>query len=237
MTRRQILATARVPSPLEAEAHAFYARFADMSAQEFGGSLRGKDFLVTWREAGALRGMMVVQISRERRPDSGREVLLLSTHHAAMEPSLRGRNLLQMACLRLYLGLRARHPLTPIYWLFDTYSYKSYLAMTRTFARCWPRPGAPLPAVEAALVDRLMARAHPDIWMKERGVLAWRARALRPGVADVDAAALDDPDVRFFAQANPGHARGDCLVCLCPLDARNLAGAALRRLVLRSRTP
>jgi hypothetical protein len=34
-------------------------------------------------------------------------------------------------------------------------------------------------------------------------------------------AELADPDIRFFAEANPGHAEGDMLLCLCPLDLKN----------------
>jgi hypothetical protein len=47
-----------------------------------------------------------------------------------------------------------------------------------------------------------------------------------------------DPNLEFFARANPGHAEGDMLVCLCPLTAANwwsVARKALQR--LRRRPP
>jgi hypothetical protein len=37
-----------------------------------------------------------------------------------------------------------------------------------------------------------------------------------------------DPALAFFARMNPGHAEGDMLVCLCPLDLANWLSVAAR---------
>jgi hypothetical protein len=42
------------------------------------------------------------------------------------------------------------------------------------------------------------------------------------------------PDVEFFARANPGHAEGDMLVCLCPLTLRNWLSVG-RKMLERAR--
>jgi hypothetical protein len=38
------------------------------------------------------------------------------------------------------------------------------------------------------------------------------------------------PELEFFARANPGHADGDMLVCLCPLSAANWLSVGVRAL-------
>jgi hypothetical protein len=58
-------------------------------------------------------------------------------------------------------------------------------------------------------------------------------RRLRPTTAPLILDSDSEPDLTFFARANPGHASGDTLVCLCPLTASNwisLAQKALQRL-------
>ena len=39
---------------------------------------------------------------------------------------------------------------------------------------------------------------------------------------------LRDPHVRYFAELNPGHARGDELCCIAPLTRENFTLAAQR---------
>jgi hypothetical protein len=51
---------------------------------------------------------------------------------------------------------------------------------------------------------------------------------LRPHLAGIPAARLDDPHVAFFARVNPGHVRGDELACLCELADSNLTRAGRR---------
>jgi hypothetical protein len=38
------------------------------------------------------------------------------------------------------------------------------------------------------------------------------------------------PDLEFFSHANPGHAEGDMLVCLCPLNMANWLSIGRRSL-------
>jgi hypothetical protein len=51
-------------------------------------------------------------------------------------------------------------------------------------------------------------------------------RRLRPTTAPLILDADSSPDLAFFASANPGHASGDTLVCLCPLTASNWLSVA-----------
>ena len=58
-----------------------------------------------------------------------------------------------------------------------------------------------------------------------------RAR-LRPTTAPLILDSDSEPDLTFFARANPGHPSGDALVCLCPLTVSNwfsLARKAFQR--------
>ncbi len=52
-----------------------------------------------------------------------------------------------------------------------------------------------------------------------------------PLVLDADS----EPDLRFFATVNPGHAEGDMLICLCPLTLPNLLSLGRRALERRGR--
>ncbi|HEX5126843.1 MAG TPA: hypothetical protein VFW00_08885, partial [Rhodocyclaceae bacterium] len=81
----------------------------------------------------------------------GRKLAVIYTSHVLLHEAYRGHNLIQRVGFRSFLETRLRYPLRPIYWFFDTFSYKSYLLLPRNFRDYWPRFDRPTPAWEQAL--------------------------------------------------------------------------------------
>jgi hypothetical protein len=162
---------------------------------------------------------------------------VLMTSWAALDPAARGQNVIQRVGLRCFLRFRARHPLTPAYWMFGASTFKSYLLLTRNCGRFWPRRDVAWPERELAIVRDVMARQGDGGWDPERGVLRrFGVSRYAEGVVDDEPAALGDPDVRFYHEHNPGQIDGDTLLCICPLDAANwlsIARAACSRATAR----
>jgi hypothetical protein len=187
--------------------------------------------LVRDGDSGSLVGtasISVIHVSFE-----GRTISAIYTTHVLLQPQARGRNLIQRMGLRMFLAERLRHPFRPIYWFFETFSYKSYLLLPRNFRAYWPRHDRPTPAHDLALIDRLATRIYGADWRPTDGIVARSGhKRLRPTTAPLGSV-RNSPEVEFFARANPGHAEGDMLVCLCPLTAANWFNAA-RRAVART---
>ena len=73
--------------------------------------------------------------------------------------------------------------------------------------------------------------------IQRAGLFRLLRERLRPGIADL-LPADHDPHVRHFFRLNPGHAAGERLPCLCPLNLGNVA--AIAQIALRRawrRTP
>ena len=152
----------------------------------------------------------------------GRAITALYTSHVLLREDVRGRNLIQKIGLRVFLAERLRHPLRPIYWFFDTFSYKSYLLLPRNYRDFWPRFDRPTPASEQALMDSLARQIYGPAWQPVQGIVVRSGKKrLRAETAPLAADFASSPDLAFFAARNPGHAEGDMLVCLCPLTAAN----------------
>lgn len=67
-------------------------------------------------------------------------------------------------------------------------------------------------------------------------------KRLRPETAPLEQKLAGTPDLEFFARANPDHAEGDMLVCLCPLTAANWLSVGMRafkrsRKIMAARLP
>ena len=130
-------------------------------------------------------------------------------------------------------AVQRTRPGVPVYWFLICAGYKTWRYLPLFFRRFVPQPAAAGDALQAARLRRIaavFARAKfGDAYDETAGVVRLRhATPLRAGVADLTVARLRDPAVAFFARANPGHARGDELVCLAEVSLDNLTPAGLR---------
>jgi len=199
--------------------------------------LRQRQAIALFRMNDALLGM--ASLSTFTVEYRGRPLTVISTAHVLLRENWRGRNLLQRLGWRAFLAERLRHPFRPIYWFFDTFSYKSYLLLPKNFREFWPRYDQPTPEAQAALIDHLATQVYGPAWRPARGIAVRSGqKRMRETAAPLILARDSDPHLEFFARANPGHAEGDMLICLCPLTLPNwlsLAHKALAR--LRRRQP
>jgi hypothetical protein len=164
-------------------------------------------------------------VSAHAASHQGREFRVLFTSAVCIEPRYRGLNAVQRAGMLRLARERLRHPLAQVYWYSDTFSYKTYLLLSRNLAEYWPRPDRDTPAWESGVIAMLAQRHSREAWNPITGIIGAQGRRLRPGVADV-LPADHNPHVRYFFRRNPGHADGERLPCLCPLNLRNVASIA-----------
>jgi hypothetical protein len=200
--------------------------------------LREHQRIVLFRSRGerALVGMASVDVYPVA--FRGRKLAVIYTSHVLLEERYRGHNLIQRVGFRTFLEARLRFPLRPLYWFFDTFSYKSYLLLPRNFRDFWPRFDRPTPEWDAALMDHLAARTYGSAWQPAAGIVARSGqKRLRRETAPLEPGLADAPEIEFFARSNPGHAEGDMLVCLCPLTAANWLSVAVRALRRARATP
>ncbi len=131
--------------------------------------------------------------------------------------------------------LHRERPAPRLLWLLLTSGYRTYRFLP-TFCRSfYPRHDRPTPPEVARLIDELARgrfgrrydRAAGIVRFAEPQVLVEELRGIPPG-------RLANPDVAFFARANPGHEAGDELVCLTSLGDDNLTRAG-RRMLVRGR--
>jgi hypothetical protein len=181
-----------------------------------------------WRaRGGALVGLAGLDVYPVRW--RGRTRTVIFTSSVVTDERFRGRNLVLRTGLLVLLREKQRRPLAEAYWLFDTFSYKSYLVLARNLREFWPRRARITPPDTLAFIDQLASHRYGADWDRATGVVRRSgSKRLRPQTAPIEGTASSDPDVSFFETANPGHREGDMLVCLAPLTAGNLLGAIMR---------
>lgn len=109
------------------------------------------------------------------------------------------------------------------FWFLISSGYRTYRFLPLFFRDFFPRNPAMKP-----LLDRVAAAKFGDAYDPRTGVVRLATPApLREGISDPELR-MNNPHVRFFVEANPGHAQGDELACLVHIDVGNLTPAGLR---------
>jgi hypothetical protein len=117
----------------------------------------------------------------------------------------------------------------PLYWLLLVSGYRTYRLLPVLWREFFPRAGRRTPPEAQALLDHLAAERFGACYDRASGVVRFpRPQVLRDGLRNIPPGRMLDPDVAFFAAANPGHVRGDELVCLADLSEANLTRAGRR---------
>ena len=109
------------------------------------------------------------------------------------------------------------------YWFLISSGYRTYRFLPLFFREFYPRDQAMKP-----LLDRIAISKFGDAYDAGTGVIRLATPApLRSGLSDPELR-MNNPHVRFFVEANPGHANGDELACLVRIHPDNLTSAGRR---------
>lgn len=207
------------------------SHYEGVTAAGLRADLAAKDRVILLTQGDALCGFSTqVQFDHEFR---GRRVRVVFSGDTIIDRRHWGSSALALAWGRMMLDLLAREPATELYWLLTSKGYKTYRFLTVFFRRFEPGLGQEPDAAAHALLDDLASARFGPRYDAARGILAADpdAQRLRPGVAELDDRRLRDPQVAFFQQRNPGHAKGDELVCLARFLPDNLQPYILRQLL------
>lgn len=114
------------------------------------------------------------------------------------------------------------------YWFLISSGWRTYRFLPLFFREFYPRDAAMKP-----LLDTIARAKFGEAYDARTGVIRLATPApLREGVSNPEAR-MSNPHVRFFVEANPGHADGDELACLVRVAVDNLTPAGLRMIGMR----
>lgn len=228
--RTEIVAAAALPDTTRDEMYALFSRaYEPTDRTRFGADLDAKrEVLLLRDEAGRLAGFTTLAVIEDT--DGPQPLRCVYSGDTLVDPRYWGSNALNFAWIRHLAAIRAEAPATPLYWLLLTKGFRTYRYLS-AFARTYVPGGAgtDAPAL-VALRDRLATRLFGPAYDPARGIVAHDPprEHLDPVLARVPEAGRGAEEARIFARLNPGHGRGDELVCLCPLDPDNMRPLARR---------
>jgi hypothetical protein len=206
--------------------------FEGVTRRQFEEDLAGKNWVLLLRSAegdGAIVGFSTMAVY-EAGPVEGMRLNVLCSGDTIVDPCAWGSASLPREWIAAVRRLRLQSAVHPWYWLLISSGLRTYRLLPTFWREFWPHPQAtPRPQMQR-LLEALASDRFEESFNASTGIVTFqRPQVLRAHLAESAAQrARDDPYLEFFSRRNPGHARGDELVCLCELSDANLTRAGRR---------
>jgi hypothetical protein len=123
----------------------------------------------------------------------------------------------------------------PFYWFLTSKGFRTYRYLPLFFRVYFPNAVVATPRGEQAIIDSLGRRFGGDRYDSAGSIIHADEHSdfVRSEIANLGARRDSDPNVRFFAEQNPGAAYGDEMCCLASLSRSNFTPAAYRVMGLK----
>ena len=212
--------------------HAMYALcaryFRGVTRDGFRADLDEKNWVLLMRESdGTLAGFSTLHLYDAS--FDGAPIRVAYSGDTIVEEHAWGRSVLSAAWIGAIRRLHGDDAEVPLWWLLLVSGFRTFRFLP-TFWRRWiPHPEGVTSEDERRLLGTLARQRLGESYDAERGIARLpHPMVLRRALRTVPEERLVDPLIRFFLERNPGHVRGDELVCLTEISPDNLAPAGAR---------
>jgi hypothetical protein len=207
--------------------------FDGVTAEQFARDLAEKNLMILLERGETLVGfstLLAYTTAFECVP-----VNVIYSGDTIVTPDAWGTTALPRAWVTGVEALRATLPPVKCYWLLLTSGFRTYRFLPVFWREFFPRFNSATPAQLQRLLDQLARDRFGSQFNPDAGVVCFRSpQRLRDRLKEIPAGREADPHISFFLSRNPGHERGDELVCLTELSPENLTAAGRRMMTPRA---
>jgi hypothetical protein len=204
-----------------------YDHFDGVTFEHFRSDIAEKNWIILIERSDRLVGFSTL-LAYETRVD-GQLYSVVYSGDTIVSPEAWNSSTLSRAWIESVARLRTLYPRGPYIWLLITSGFRTYRFLPVFWGDFFPRFDRTTPTHWQQLTDCLANERFGQRYDPAAGVVRFEnPQRLQGSLAEIPVGRRTDPHVAFFASRNPGHQRGDELVCITELSPRNLTPAGRR---------
>jgi hypothetical protein len=206
--------------------------FDGVTKRQFERDLEEKNWVILIQRRGALVGFSTLLAYETR--IANEPVSVIYSGDTLMAPEAWGTTALARTWIAGVNQLRTTYSHGRYYWLLLTSGFRTYRFLPVFWREFFPRFDIAAPLRERILLEQLAHERFGNQFDPATGLVRFvQPQRLRDELGRIPEGRTNDPHVQFFLLRNPGHVRGDELVCLTELSAENLTDAGRRMIAPR----
>jgi hypothetical protein len=161
---------------------------------------------------------------------NGEPIAVVQSRDTAVDPCGWPNSVLPRAWMAVARTLHQEYRHRSLYWLLLCSNYRTFRSSATLWRQFYPKPDSHAATmVWPELVENLLESCDDVRYDRERNIATlahgWQ---LRDSLQRIPPPRAKDPDIRFFADRNPGYSQGQRLVCLTEIHPGNLTIAGRR---------
>lgn len=217
----------------ERQRHEMYRLFSEhygaAQYEQFVADLDGKDYVLVLADGdGSIQGFST--LTHFSRVIAGEKAQIIFSGDTIIHADHWGTQALPRSWCHLAGLIKQQNPDEPLYWFLIVKGHRTYRYLPIFTHKFYPRHDMDTPLDVSRLMDLLARERFGEVWDPLRGVLSFGGgkEYLKQRFAEAPPRLMRNPHVRFFFDKNPGHFRGDELVCITELTPSNMRSVARR---------
>ena len=153
---------------------------------------------------------------------NNRKVFLIYFGQTIILDGFRGKSLIPITGFKLFLKFWNKFLFSEMYFWADALCYKPYLVFAKTLDEYFPSYKSPLSKEAKEVIDYIGHTHYADSYDPGTGTVRKDLNLVRDPASVIKEKDRQDPDIRFFEEANPDHPSGRGLITLGPGNAKNI---------------
>ena len=175
---------------------------------------------------GKIVGFTGLRISRAE--IDGKKHLFIYFGQTVIDAAHRGQSLIAATGARLYLKFWREILSSETFFWADALTYKAYLVFAKSLEEFYPTHQQENPEHIQKVIDHIGRENYGATYNLGLGTVRKDQMLVNDPCIHIPLKYQNDPDIRFYTQANPGYTQGHGLITLAPLSGKNFMRLANR---------
>jgi hypothetical protein len=207
----------------------FECYYSGINKQHFVDDLNTKHWIILLRDTNEnIQGFSTLAISEHQIAEQTvRSIFSGDTiiHHAYW-----GEQTLLVTWCKLAGTIKAQQLATPLYWFLIVKGHRTYRYLSVFTKQFYPVHSVPTPMHVQLMMKQISEEKFGADYQPDSGLIQFKTTHgyLKQQWSDINDQLMQKADIKFFLEKNPGHDKGDELVCLAELSESNLRRFALK---------
>ena len=198
-----------------------YNRYYQVEPASFFARFAGNDYYALYKKGDRLIGFTALRLKEIKTPYG--KFMTFYVGQSIIDKNFRNRSLIPQTCVKVVAKNFALNPFQPLLVWCDSLTYKPYLAFAKATTEYYPTYKKQTPDYIKAVRDELGKHYYGENYDPATGTVAKDKVIVDDPSTAISEKDLQNPDIRFFTEANKNYRQGHGLITIVPANAKNFA--------------